>query len=141
MAGIRISRRVYYDDTDSGGVVYHTHYLRYMEHARTDFLHRRGIGPPLLEREHGIIFVVAGLSIRYRAPSRLGDILQIGADVLETGRTTVFFDQRVWLQDGDGGQLLHELAAARVDVVCVNTKSFKPARIPPPVRERIIRDH
>jgi acyl-CoA thioester hydrolase len=109
-----------------------------MEHARTDYLRLRDMAPPVLEERHGIVFVVAGMNIRYLAPARLGDELEIEAVLAEVGRAAVRFEQAVWLLEA--GRRGRELTRAGVDVVCVNSQSFKPARIPAPVRECITRD-
>lgn len=139
MAGITIRRRVYYDDTDSGGVVYHTNYLRYMEHARTDYLHRLQLAPHVLDEQYRILFVVAGMNIRYMAPARLGDELEINATLLDISKVAARFSQSVFLLEGDRHG--RELVCADVKVVCVDSEHFKPVRIPQPVRESMARDN
>ncbi|MBN1379304.1 MAG: YbgC/FadM family acyl-CoA thioesterase [Gammaproteobacteria bacterium] len=131
-------RRVYYDDTDSGGVVYHTQYLKFMEHARSEFLDARGYAPWLITEKFGVQFVVTELTIRYLAPARLGDQLEIEAVVKNIAGVTVYFEQSVWLLNATTKVREIELARADVKAVCLGADNFKPARIPSEIQESIL---
>ena len=141
MPRISIRRRVYYDDTDSGGVVYHTHYLKYMEQARSELLDSRGFAPWHIAERYGVLFVVAELNVRYLAPARLGDQLEVEAVIDKVAGVTVFFKQSIWLMNAVTGKRETELTRADVRVVCLSSGEFKPARIPSEIQESILSEH
>jgi acyl-CoA thioester hydrolase len=118
--------RVYYEDTDAGGVVYYANYLRFMERARTEWL--RGLGFTLehLAREHGVLFVVHRVEIDYRRPARLQDDLAVTVVPEAMGGTRLAVRQQVLR----GSEVVTE---ARVQLVCVGTATIRPARIPAPL--------
>lgn len=122
--------RVYYEDTDSGGVVYYANYLRFLERARTEWLRARGFEQTALAREHRVVFVVTALSIEYRRAARFNDMLAVTVEPAEVGASRVVLLQRVVRGD-------EELIAASVRLACVNTATFKPVRIPGPVAKKI----
>lgn len=115
--------RVYYEDTDAGGVVYHTGYIRYLERARTEWLRALGYSQQRIMQEEGVLFTVVDLSIRYRRPARLDDLLEIVSRA-EVSGASVLFHQVV--QGHDGGVL----AEGQVRVACVDARSFRPRRLP-----------
>jgi acyl-CoA thioester hydrolase len=115
--------RVYYEDTDSGGVVYYANYLRFLERARTEWLRARGFEQTGLAQEHGVVFVVTALSIEYRRPARFDDMLAVTVEPAELGASRIVLLQRI-LREAD------EIVAASVRLACVNTVTLKPARIP-----------
>ena len=115
--------RVYWEDTDGGGVVYYANYLRFLERARTEWLRWRGFSQADLIKDPGIIFVVANVSIDYLRPARLDDALDITCDVEADGGVCMRFDQRV--RRGD-----EVLARASVRVACLDAQSFRPKRLP-----------
>ncbi len=122
--------RVYYEDTDSGGVVYYANYLKFMERARTEWLRAHGFEQTDLMREHGIIFVVRDVHISYRRPAVFDDLLQVTVSVHATGRSWIEFAQTV--------ERVNEiLTHANVKIVCVNQLSFKPVEIPEIIREKM----
>lgn len=133
---ISIYRRIYYDDTDSGGVVYHTNYLRYMEHARTDLLRLNGFGSEVLVERYRILFAVTDISLKYIAAARLGDEIEISAVIRETGGSKVQFEQEVWRVDGERLRT-KKLTLGNVTVVCLNAASFRPVKIPSDIKERL----
>lgn len=133
---ISIYRRIYYDDTDSGGVVYHTNYLRYMEHARTDLLRLHGFGSEVLVERYGVLFAVTDISLKYIAAARLGDEIEISAAIRETGGSKVKFEQEVWRVDGERLRT-KRLTLGNVTVVCLSAASFKPVKIPSDIKERL----
>ncbi len=122
--------RVYYEDTDAGGVVYYANYLSFMERARTEWLRALGFEQPALAAEHGVLFVVRAVNIDYLKPSRFNDSLQVTVEVVNVGGSRIRFLQRVLRGD-------EEIVRADVDVVCVNTDTFRPARVPREMRTTI----
>lgn len=124
MKNVLLPVRVYYEDTDAGGVVYYVNYLKFMERARTELLRRKGFVQTELASEN-ILFVVHSASIRYLFPARLDDQLLITADIHETTRTSLTFKQQV-IREND--QLL--LCEGQVKVACVHADSFKPCAVP-----------
>jgi len=124
------SMRVYWEDTDGGGVVYYANYLRFLERARTEWLRTRGYSQQDLAERVGILFMVLAVNIEYRAPARLDDVLIVTCEHEPEGRTTAVFTQRIYREDvahaGAGSELLVE---ARVRVVCVDAKSLRPRRM------------
>jgi len=122
-ATFRFPLRVYYEDTDSAGVVYYANYLRFMERARTEWLGSLGIDVADLERAHGVVFVVSRMEIDYLSPARLGDRLDATLTLIELGRARM-----VAMQDVRRGEAA--LARARVTLACIDRLSWRPARIP-----------
>jgi len=122
--------RVYYEDTDSGGVVYYANYLRFYERARTEWLRALGFEQHQLKAQSGIVFAVRSVQIDYLRPAVLDDALLVEAAVSELGRASMHFHQRL-LRDDD------VLSTALVKVVCLDSETFRPAAIPSPIRERI----
>ncbi len=117
--------RVYWEDTDASGVVYHANYLRWFERARTEWLRDKGFYQDTLCAELGISFTVASLEIRYCLPARMDDALNIEVVVEGSKRASLNFVQRVLRKEN--GQLLAE---AKVRVACVDAKSFRPRPLP-----------
>jgi acyl-CoA thioester hydrolase len=116
--------RVYWEDTDAGGVVYYASYLRFLERARTEWLRSRGFSQQALARDPGIIFPVVNLSIQYKRPARLDDELLVSCEARPRGATAISFAQRI-----SAGA--HTLADAEVQVACVDAGTFRPKRLPP----------
>ena len=115
--------RVYYEDTDAGGVVFYANYLRFMERARTEWLRDQGFEQPLLAEQQRVLFVVRAVQLDYLQPSRFNDSLQVTVEVDNVGGSRIRFLQRVLRGD-------EEIVRATVDVVCVNADTFKPVRVP-----------
>ena len=122
----RFPVRVYYEDTDAGGVVYHANYLRFMERARSEWLSHLGLEHAPLAEAHGVVFVVRKVGIDYLRPARLSDYLEVEVAVAAARRSSLTFRQRI-LRGEDC------LATADVVVVAVSTASFRPCALPPPV--------
>jgi acyl-CoA thioester hydrolase len=120
---LSIPVRVYYQDTDAGGVVYHAQYLSFMERARSELLNSRGVDPARLTAERRVLFLVFQITIRYHSPARLNDLLTVSAEVVKMGRASLVFAQRV----ERGAELLTE---AEVTVALVDRDRMKPARMP-----------
>lgn len=122
--------RVYFEDTDAGGIVYHSNYLNFAERARTEMVRELGIHQDRLLREgEGTAFAVRWAEIDFKRPARLDDLLRVETEVSSVGGATVELDQRI-LRADDGTELVR--LGVRLGYI---TLSGKPARIPAPVRE------
>jgi 4-hydroxybenzoyl-CoA thioesterase len=121
--------RVYYEDTDAGGVVYYVNYLKFMERARTEWLRHLGFSQSALAASN-LLFVVHSSQARYHAPARLDDALRVTVQVLELNRASLRFVQQVW-READG-QLLCE---GQVLVAAVRADTFKPRALPSELRD------
>jgi acyl-CoA thioester hydrolase len=117
--------RVYWEDTDAGGVVYHASYLRFIERARTEWLRDRGVEQNQVREKHGIVFVVSEIDLKFRAPARLDDELLATIDSFTRRSASMTFSQCI-LRPADGARLVE----ARVRAACVDAATFKPSRIP-----------
>lgn len=115
--------RVYYEDTDAGGIVYYANYLKFFERARTEWLRGLGIGQQVILDEHGAGFVVKSVQIDYHAAARLDDEIVLTLAVTKLGRASVVFSQNALR----GQQLL---AAAQVKVGCVDLATLRPRALP-----------
>lgn len=125
--------RVYYEDTDAGGVVYHANYLRFMERTRTEWLRTLGFEQDKLAQELNVVFAVAELAIKYRKPARFNDALLVSAKIDTIGRATLVFKQEIWREGSNNSREL--LTTASVKVVCVNMGTFRSMTIPTAIRE------
>ncbi len=122
--------RVYWEDTDAGGIVYHASYVRFMERARTEWLRSLGLSQQHARQQHGGLFVVTQMSLRYLLPAQLDDLLHISAEPMEQGRASMLLRQRV-LRVQPQSALLCE---GEVKVGWVDALHLRPARIPDNVR-------
>lgn len=123
--------RVYYEDTDAGGVVYYVNYLKFMERARTEWLRALGFAQSQLAVK-GLLFVVHSVEARYLAPARLDDALTVSVEVRQANRASLRLHQQVRRQ-GDAALLCE----GWVTVACVRADSFKPRAIPDALRSAI----
>jgi acyl-CoA thioester hydrolase len=126
--------RVYYEDTDAGGVVFYANYLKFFERARTEWLRSAGVNQHALRQSQGVMFVVKSTEVDYHAPAKLDDELKLSVIVERLGRASVQFLQEAWRLDGSDRQLL---ATGRIKVGCVSSETFRPAPIPDEVVQRI----
>ncbi|HEX7348558.1 MAG TPA: tol-pal system-associated acyl-CoA thioesterase [Rhodanobacteraceae bacterium] len=117
--------RVYWEDTDAGGVVYNANYLRFLERARSEWMRAAGVSQAALRESHGIVFVVRELSIAYDQPARLDDELDSSVEVERVRSASLDFRQII-NRVADGAMLAH----ATVRVACVDATRFVPCRIP-----------
>ncbi len=122
--------RVYYEDTDAGGVVFYANYLKFFERARTEWLRAAGVGQQSMTETHGVMFVVKSTALDYHAPARLDNELKLTVVVERMGRASVQFVQQAW-RINDGREEL--LATGRIKVGCVDAQRFRPCEIPQPV--------
>jgi tol-pal system-associated acyl-CoA thioesterase len=120
---LKIPVRVYYQDTDAGGVVFHAQYLAFMERARTELLNQAGVDLARLAEESRALFLVHELRVRYHQPARLNQLLSVSAEVVRMGRASLVFRQRV---ERDGVLLVE----ADVTLAIVDRDRMKPARMP-----------
>ena len=118
--------RVYYEDTDAGGIVFYANYLKYFERARTEWLRACGIDQRRVGDETGAIFIVRSAALDYRAPAKLDDMLTIVNRIERIGRASVEFTQEAWCCDT-------LLVAGNVRIGCVDRATMRPAAIPPDV--------
>ena len=118
--------RVYYEDTDNGGVVYYANYLRFMERARTEWLRSHGIEQDRLIREHDILFAVRHVSIDYLAPARFNDQLNVSVDVMSRSRASLTFGQVVTPLKESG----NALCSAQVKVVSLVSSTLMDCPLP-----------
>ena len=118
--------RIYWEDTDAGGVVYHAQYLAFLERARSEWMRARGYGQDATRRDHGLVFVVRAMEIDFLKPARLDDALQVGAALRECRRASAVFVQEV-RRDGE------LLLTATVRVAAVDPQTLRPCAIGEPL--------
>lgn len=122
--------RVYYEDTDSGGVVYHSNYLNFMERARTEWLRALGFEQTQLKDQHGLIIVIHSLSMQFKKPAYFNDMLAVRCELSELGRSSLIMQQSI---SRDGLVLIE----AQVKAAFVDAVSFKPIGVPDEMRHKI----
>ena len=125
--------RVYYEDTDSGGVVYHANYLNFMERARTEWLRALGFEQTGLKTELGILFVVHSMTIAFKSPALFNDLLEIKSQRIKLGHGSMQFLQTIMRNK----QVLLE---ATVKLACVDATSFKPVAIPEIIKQTMLQN-
>ena len=118
--------RVYWEDTDGGGIVYYANYLKFLERARSEWLRARGLSQRALALDPGIVFSVVALEAQYLRPARLDDLLAIGCEPALNGGASLAFEQNIW-RDSIAGELL---LRATVRIACLDARSLKPKRLP-----------
>jgi acyl-CoA thioester hydrolase len=119
--------RVYYENTDAGGVVYHSQYLNFLERARTEWLRNSGFEHNYLREQFRLVFVVHSMQITFKKPAKLDDLLTISSKLVKIGRGSFEFFQQISVNQ----QLLIE---AQVKLACVDAVSFKPIAIPEQIK-------
>ncbi len=119
--------RVYFQDTDAGGVVYHASYVNFMERARTEWLRSFGFTNTGLMKELGVMFVVRSLKMDYFKPSLLDDVLTVGAQLKEIGRSRITLHQSIMRGE-------EKLVEGEIHLVCVAKENFKPVSVPEVLR-------
>jgi tol-pal system-associated acyl-CoA thioesterase len=122
--------RVYYENTDAGGVVYHAEYLKFLERARTEWLRHLGFDHQGLARTHRVQLIVTSLAVDFAKPARLDDTLAVGVQLESLGKARCVFAQEIRRED-------EVLARAKVTVACVSGDSMKPTEIPEPLRRKM----
>ena len=122
--------RVYWEDTDAGGVVYHAQYLAFMERARTEWLRARGHGQELLRNDHDLVFAVRAMRLDFLRPARLDDVLAVTVELQACKRASVVFAQSVMRGD-------EALAVAEVRVAALSASGFRPKPLPDALYEEL----
>lgn len=122
--------RVYYEDTDAGGVVYHSQYLNFLERARTEWLRHLGFDHNNLRDEFKLVFVVHSMEIQFKKPAKLDDLLTISSKLVKIGRGSFEFFQKISVNQ-------QTLIEAQVKLACVDTITFKPIGIPEQIRQKM----
>jgi acyl-CoA thioester hydrolase len=122
--------RVYWEDTDGGGIVYYANYLRFLERARTEWLRSLGHSQRALSEEPGVVFTVVSLSIDYRRPARLDDELAITCEPEVEGAATMRFKQSIYRGGREAVASDRLLVEASVRVACVDARTLRPKRLP-----------
>jgi len=125
--------RVYYEDTDAGGVVYYANYLKFFERARTERLRALGFEQDAIRSEFGVLFAVRSVQVDYLKPARFNDALKVTASLRDVKRVSVTFEQAIRRAGGDQ----ETLCTAQVRVVCLSDRDLRPAPIPDHLLERI----
>lgn len=118
--------RVYWEDTDAGGVVYYANYLKFLERARSEWLRALGFEQDALRDADGVVFVVRRVEIDYLAPARFNDRLDVSVELAGLGRASLEIEQAILRGPT-------RLASARVKLACVDALRFKPVKIPAPI--------
>lgn len=129
--------RIYWEDTDAGGIVFHANYLKFFERARTEWLRALGIGQQALREQSGGMFVLTDAQVRYWAPARLDDELIVTSQLQQAGRASLTLLQQAWLPDGLSEAPAKLLSAATIRIGWVNASTMRPARIPGTLLEKI----
>lgn len=127
--------RVYWEDTDAGGIVFYANYLKFFERARTEWLRALGVGQQSLRDETGGMFVVSETAIKYHRPAKLDDQLRVTATLAESGRASLVIAQQAWLTQKSTPDTL--LCEGTIRIGWVEAFTLKPARIPTSVLERL----
>ncbi len=125
--------RVYYEDTDAQGVVYYANYFRFMERARTEWLRAHGVDQNRLRADGGLIFVVAGTQVKFRAPARFDDELVVTVDVLGSAGARFELGQNVYRSSLNGELLCEGLCEG----ACLDAQSLRPRRLPKNLRSEL----
>ena len=125
--------RVYYEDTDSGGVVYYANYLRFMERARTEWLRALGFEQDRLIREQGIVFAVRSANVEYLRLARFNDLLIVVSELQHRGRASLTFDHTIIRQH----EASQPCVTGEVKIACINADTFRPQPIPDRLLEEI----
>ena len=122
--------RVYYQDTDAGGVVYHATHLHFLERARYEWLRELGFTANSLIENHDALFMIRSLEIEYSKPATLDNLLSVTVKVTHVGRSRITLFQEILLEN-------IKLVSATIHVVCVGVATLKPVSLPMPLREKI----
>ena len=122
--------RVYWEDTDAGGVVFYANYLKFFERARTEWLRGFDVSQELLRTEQQAMFIVSETALRYLQPARLDDLLRITVKTRELGKASLVVAQQAWRDDT-------LLAEGSIRIGCVDAGTFRPRRIPSTLRDRL----
>ncbi len=139
------SVRIYYEDTDSGGVVYYANYLKYMERARTEWLRSLGFEQDQLINEQGVIFAVRSINVEYKKPARFNDLLQVSAELMERGGASLTFRQNIFkgnksFESKDNQEADQLLCSGQIRIACLDAEKMHPCPIPEQIITEISRE-
>jgi acyl-CoA thioester hydrolase len=126
--------RIYWEDTDAGGIVFYANYLKFFERARTEWLRSLGVEQQSLKDESGGMFVVSETQLKYFSPARLDDLLDVTAQTAESGRASLVLTQQAWLNAAGQRKLLAE---GTIRIGWVDSHTMKPGRIPAKILEAL----
>lgn len=137
--------RIYWEDTDAGGIVYYANYLRFFERARTEWLRARGLGQRSLSERQGGMFVVSRASVNYLHPARLDDRIAVTVTLEQAGAASLLIGQQIWLQGGqtdvpdapEAARAGRLLVTGQFRLAWVSAEGMRPERIPPLLLERL----
>ncbi len=124
--------RVYYEDTDAGGVVYHANYLRFMERARTDWLDSIGLPPKSAYDDSGVVFVVRSAVLDFFAPARLNDWLGVSVELEQLGMASLDISQSIMRN-------AERISCGRLRIACVDPKTMRVCRVPGELSDRLMK--
>ena len=127
--------RIYWEDTDAGGIVFYANYLKFFERARTEWLRALGFGQQMLRDESGGMFVVSETAVKYHSPARLDDTLIVTAELQHGGKASLTIAQRAFLRTSERSDKI--LAEGTIRLGWVDSITLKPGRIPAPVLEAL----
>lgn len=127
--------RVYYEDTDSGGVVYYANYLKFMERARTEMLRAMGFEQDKLKQEQGLIFAVHSVNAKYHKPAVFNDELIVISTIPTLAKASLLFSQIIQRRSDNV-----DLCSAQIKIACLHAETFTPAAIPQPILNSIQQD-
>jgi acyl-CoA thioester hydrolase len=119
--------RIYYEDTDAGGVVYYANYLRYMERARNEWLRAMGHPVEQIVEQEKKLFVIRSVEMKFIRPARLSDELRVSVDVLQTKKASMQLKQEAYRVSGESEELL---VSGIVELAMVSSENFRPVRLP-----------
>jgi len=125
--------RVYWEDTDAGGIVFYANYLKFFERARTEWLRHLGLQQQRLKDETGGMFVVSETQLKYHRPAQLDDLLQVSAQLQDKGRASLVIAQQAWRREDNSSSSL--LCEGTIRIGWVQAASLKPERIPTSILE------
>ena len=125
--------RVYWEDTDAGGIVFYANYLKFFERARTEWLRHLGVEQQALREATGGMFVVVETQLKYHKPAQLDDLLTVNASLLSSGRSSLVISQQAWRQAADPVLLCE----GTIRIGWVQASSLRPERIPSSILERL----
>ena len=128
----KIDVRVYYEDTDAGGVVYYANYLKYIERGRTEFLRALGFNQDKLIAQNNVIFIVRSIEANYLSPAFFNDLIEVSTDIHKVGHASLVFSQKIMNMEKNT-----VLFNAKVKVVSVLNNNFKPCGHPPAILEKL----
>jgi acyl-CoA thioester hydrolase len=124
--GFSFPTRIYWEDTDAGGIVYYANYFKFMERARTEWLRSLGFEQEPLRLEQNLLFVVVDVEAHFRKPARYGELLQVTCEVDEASRVSLTFKQEIFRHSVDGELLLE----GRVRIACLDAVRYRPRPLP-----------